>query len=78
MRHERGRSLVSMKDTMAEFFPSYEESFSRYLDDKRWRTYKHNLVKDLVNRRRIPNNTKMTDVPLILRIESGPVPYYQN
>ncbi|XP_038057298.1 cyclic nucleotide-binding domain-containing protein 2-like [Patiria miniata] len=67
MRHDRGKSLESMQQMVEQLYPSYEETFTNYLQDKRWRAYKHGLVKELMLRRNIPNNTTIEDVPLILR-----------
>ncbi|XP_071500000.1 uncharacterized protein [Diadema antillarum] len=71
MRHQRGKCLGPMKTEVEELFPTYEETFSSYLVDKRWRAYKRNLVKELASRRHIPNNTTIEDVPLILRRENS-------
>ncbi|XP_022084507.1 uncharacterized protein LOC110975934 [Acanthaster planci] len=67
MRHDRGKSLECMQQTVEQLYPSYEETFTSYLQDKRWRAYKHGLVQELAFRRNIPNNTTLDDVPLILR-----------
>ncbi|XP_071787118.1 uncharacterized protein [Asterias amurensis] len=67
MRHDRGISLEQMQSMVSQLYPSYDETFANFLLDKKWRAYKRRLVKELMQKRNIPNNTTREDVPLILR-----------
>eukprot|EP00057_Strongylocentrotus_purpuratus_P011264 XP_011665738.1 PREDICTED: uncharacterized protein LOC105438988 [Strongylocentrotus purpuratus] len=70
-RHDRGKCLVPMKEAVEENYPTYDETFAGYLVDKRWRAYKHNLVKEVASKRHYPHQTTIDDVPLILRRENS-------
>ncbi|XP_071950961.1 uncharacterized protein [Antedon mediterranea] len=68
--HNHGRCIAPMKQSVEELIPSREDAFNSYIEGIKWRNYKRGLVKELVNRRHIPNNTTMAEVPLVLRRET--------
>ena len=69
--HSKREELTKLKNHLEKGMPSKEELHRRFEINRRWRMYKTQLVKDIVRKRAVPNNTTYDDVPITLKIAPG-------
>ena len=66
MKQERGRCLSRMKLQASGLYPSRNTAFKSFLEARRWKEYKKNLVLETVKKLRRPHTTTLDDVPQVL------------
>lgn len=59
-----------MQEVVRAALPSEEDILRRFNENAQWLDYKLNLIEDIVCRRKIKTETKITDVPSVLRLDS--------
>lgn len=66
VKQERGRCLSRMKIQASGLYPSRNTAFKSFLEARRWKEYKKNLVLETVKKLRRPHTTTLDDVPQVL------------
>nr|CAD7413192.1 unnamed protein product [Timema poppensis] len=74
MQHNRANIWVRIRQFLDQNIPSQVQIFKAFLEHRKWLQYKQELVKEIVSRKKIPNNTTIHDVPYSLRINSDTIP----
>nr|CAD7406460.1 unnamed protein product [Timema cristinae] len=74
MQHNRANIWVRIRQFLDQNIPSQVQIFKAFLEHRKWLHYKQELVKEIVSRKKIPNNTTIHDVPYSLRINSDTIP----
>ena len=67
MKHERGRCLSRMQAEAARLYPSRTTALKSYMEVRKWKEYKLNLVNETVKNQRRPHTTTLADVPRVLQ-----------
>ncbi|XP_011698331.1 PREDICTED: uncharacterized protein LOC105456180 isoform X2 [Wasmannia auropunctata] len=69
LEHNRANIWGRVKLFMDLKYPTRKQLFEKFLLNRKWMTYKQNLVKDVINRRgHFRSNTTIHDVPYSIRI----------
>lgn len=67
MKYKRGKCLSKMQAEAARLYPSRSTALKSYIEVKKWKDYKLNLVNETVKNQRRPHTTTLADVPLVLQ-----------
>ncbi|XP_018307245.1 uncharacterized protein [Mycetomoellerius zeteki] len=69
LEHNRANIWGRVKLFMDSKYPTKKQLFNEFLLNRKWMTYKQNLIKDVINRRgHFHSNTTIHDVPYSIRI----------
>nr|CAD7593283.1 unnamed protein product [Timema genevievae] len=74
MQHNRANIWVRIRQFLDQNIPSQDQIFKAFLEHRKWLQYRQELVREIVSRKKIPNNTTIHDVPYSLRINSDTIP----
>ncbi|XP_069129451.1 uncharacterized protein [Argopecten irradians] len=69
--HSKRDELEEMKEKRNELLPSLKELHRQFEVNRRWWEYKRDVVSEVVQRRSIPNNTRVKDIPRTIRESEG-------
>ncbi|XP_074651655.1 uncharacterized protein LOC141906307 [Tubulanus polymorphus] len=68
-RYGKAELLIRMKEDLCTVIPSNKQAFNHFMESKKWKRYKSQVTREVVSNRRIPNPTRLGDVPLAIRME---------
>ena len=70
-QHNRANIWDRVKIFMDSKYPSKDELLQKYISDKLWTKYRREYSYKIIKHgRKIPNDTKLYDVPYSIRIDS--------
>ncbi|OWF45308.1 uncharacterized protein LOC110457241 isoform X2 [Mizuhopecten yessoensis] len=69
--HSKREELECLKDRRNGLLPSFKQLHRQFEINRRWWEYKRGIVSEVVQRRSIPNNTSIADIPRSIRESEG-------
>ena len=70
IKNGRWKLAEKMRSEFDKAMPTNKQLYENYMLESTWDHYKQKLVKDIVNKRSIHNNTTWEDVPYTLKMNS--------
>ena len=73
VKHGKGRIMERLREDLNELLPGNELVFNAFLQGMKWERYKDKVVKQVLEKRKLSNPTKIQDVPLAIQEDSASV-----
>lgn len=70
IQHNKGNVWSRVSHYLKRHIPDKKTVFKEFVNNRRWQEYKTKLTKDILNKRKFPNNTTIHDVPYSIRVNS--------
>ncbi|XP_064637922.1 uncharacterized protein LOC135494101 [Lineus longissimus] len=68
VKYGQPKMLERMRIDWETVLPDMRTTFNRYIEDKKWRAYRQEVVDEVISRRRSVRCTRIEDVPLSFRL----------